>query len=530
MKNIASPVLSILFLLSAATLGGCASTPIANDDTSSGDTNVAANAAPMPAPATATAKLNAKETTAKTHGDKAELAKATAEVKAEPHDRLIVHTESPAEIATPTKAARRDYANLWDRVRAGFTMPRMEGPLVESHERWFINNPDYMERMLQRANLYLFHIVEEVEKRGLPMEIALLPAIESAYQPRAYSRARASGLWQFIPSTGRLYGLKSDWWYDGRRDILASTQAALDYLEKLNKDFDGDWYLALASYNCGEGKVGRLREANRRKGLSTEYQDLKLPRETVHYVPKLMAIVNIVSNPERYGLELREIPNSPYFVQVDAGSQIDLGVVSKITNVELDDLYAMNPGFNRAASSPHGPHHLLIPVSSKDALVEGLSELPEEQRLQWARHQVKPGDTLARVAHNYGVSADLIRTANNIQGNRLRRGQDLLIPVSGRKLLVAENNPQAAAAMAAAAKTAARANGANKVRVIHRVRAGETLYSIARRYNVYVQQILNWNVMKTRDVLKMGQKLLIWTTPHHSSAAGRETAEDQQSG
>jgi membrane-bound lytic murein transglycosylase D len=383
-------------------------------------------------------------------------------------------------------------------------MQRMEGPYVVQHERWFVKNTDYMERMLQRANLYLYHIVEEVEKRGIPMEIALLPAIESAYKPNAYSHARASGLWQFIPSTGRLYGLKRDGWYDGRRDVLASTRAALDYLEKLNKEFNGDWYLALAAYNAGEGRIGRAIEHNRRLGLATSYEYLKLPTETRHYVPKLMAIVNIVANPERYGLDLREIPNSPYFVKVDAGGQIDLGVVAKLTNLPIDDVYAMNPGYSRWTTSPNGPHNVLVPVDAKEAFLAGLSELPPEERLQWARHEVRRGETLSRVAQRFGVSVAAIRETNNLSSNRLRAGQDLLIPVSGRKL-IAGSGTQVAKASAASRD--------GRVKVVHRVRRGETLYSIARRYNVYVSQLTKWNVMGKSDVLRMGQRLKIWVEP-----------------
>lgn len=399
-----------------------------------------------------------------------------------------------------------NYEDLWDRIRAGFALPRMEGPYVAQHERWFVNNTDYMERMLQRANLYLYHIVEEVEKRGIPMEIALLPAIESAYKPNAYSHARASGLWQFIPSTGRLYGLKRDGWYDGRRDVLASTRAALDYLEKLNKEFNGDWYLALAAYNAGEGRIGRAIAQNRRQGLSTSYEYLSLPSETRHYVPKLMAIVNIVANPERYGLDLREIPNSPYFVKVDAGGQIDLGVVAKLTNLPIDDVYAMNPGYSRWATSPNGPHNVLVPVDAKEAFLAALSELPPEERLQWARHEVRRGETISRVAQRFGVSVAAIRETNNLSSNRLRAGQDLLIPVSGRKLIAdAKSSTKVAKATATAPE--------GRMKVVHRVRRGETLYSIARRYNVYVDQLTKWNVMGKSDVLRMGQRLKIWVEP-----------------
>ena len=415
-------------------------------------------------------------------------------------------TPSPQVSTTPVAPEKKNYSNLWDRIRAGFKLPGMEGPYVERQEQWFVNNPDYMERMLQRANLYLFYIVEAVEKRGIPMEIALLPAIESAYQPHAYSRARASGLWQFIPSTGRLYGLKTNPWYDGRRDVMASTEAALDYLEKLGKDFNGDWHLALAAYNCGEGKVMRMIEANQRKGLSTAYQDLKLPRETQQYVPKLMAMVNIVSDPAKYGLQLREIPNSTYFVQVDAGSQIDLGVVAKLTNVPLDDLYNMNPAFNRWATAPDGPHHLLIPAAAKEVLMEGLNDLPPESRMQWARHEVKRNDTLSRIAYRYGVSPDVIKTANNLQSNQLRLGQDLLIPVSGRKLVITKPN------LAPDSKSTTKST-TGKARVIHHVRSGDTLSGIARKYRVYVDQLRKWNLMDADDILKAGQKLLIWVSP-----------------
>jgi len=196
----------------------------------------------------------------------------------------------------------REYSDIWNRIRAGYAMPRLEGRAVALHEQWFANNPEYMARMMERARMYLYYIVDEIEKRGLPTELALLPAIESAYQPYAASRARAVGLWQFIAPTGRLYGLKNNWWYDGRRDIQASTRAALDYLEKLAADFNGDWHLALAAYNAGEGRITRALEYNRRKGLPADYQNLKVKRETRNYVPKLMAMANIVADPERYGV------------------------------------------------------------------------------------------------------------------------------------------------------------------------------------------------------------------------------------
>ena len=396
----------------------------------------------------------------------------------------------------------REYSDIWNRIRAGYAMPRLEGRAVALHEQWFANNPEYMARMMERARMYLYYIVDEIEKRGLPTELALLPAIESAYQPYAASRARAVGLWQFIAPTGRLYGLKNNWWYDGRRDIQASTLAALDYLEKLAADFNGDWHLALAAYNAGEGRITRALEYNRRKGLPADYQSLKVKRETRNYVPKLMAMANIVADPERYGVQLAQIPNEPFFASVDTGSQIDLGVVARLTELDIGDLQSINPGFNRWATDPEGPHHLLIPVAKKDAFVAGLNNLPEAERVQWRGHEVRRGDTLHEIARRYGVTVDSIRTSNNLRGNMLRAGQGLIIPVSHRTLTPAVRR---------APEPAPQASGKPGA-VIHYVRVGDTLSGIARRYNVLINQLMQWNLIEPGDVLRLGQKLRIWPT------------------
>jgi membrane-bound lytic murein transglycosylase D len=410
--------------------------------------------------------------------------------------------ESDKPVETKPDVAKGDSSDIWARLRKGFTMKPLDSPQVEREIKWFVNNPEYMQRMMDRAKLYLYYIADEVEKRGMPMEIALLPAIESAYKPHAYSRARAVGLWQFMPRTGKLYGLKANWWYDGRRDVQASTQAALDYLEKLYNDFDGDWHLALAAYNAGEGKIGRMMKYNERKGKSTDYQFLKLKRETQHYVPKLMAMVSIVADPDKYGVKLASIPNEPYFTTVETGSQIDLGVVARLVDMPVDDLHDINPGYTRWATDPNGPHQLLVPADKKDALIAGLNSLPEEERVQWLHHVVKRGDTLHEIARRYGITVPVVRTANNLRSNLLRNGQDLLIPISARPL-----KPEVI-------RTAYRASTSRAARgepVIHRVRRGETLSSIARRYNVVTGQLAKWNLMQMSDVLRLGQKLKIWT-------------------
>jgi membrane-bound lytic murein transglycosylase D len=406
------------------------------------------------------------------------------------------------------------HADLWGRIRTGYAMPVLDNPLVARHEQWFINNPEYLDSMVGRARLYLYYIVDEVEKRGMPMEIALLPAIESAYKPQAYSRARAAGLWQFIPSTGRIYGLEMNWWYDGRNDVMASTGAALDYLEKLHGQFN-DWQLALAAYNCGEGKVERLVAENKRKGLPTDFSSLKkLPKETKNYVPKLMAIANIIADPAKYGLQIAAIPNTEYFARIVTDGQIDLGVVAKLTDMPVDELFMINPGYQRWVTDPKGPHALLVPADRKDALIEGLTKLADEERVQWARHQVRRGDTISRVAGRYNVTVDSIRTANSMASNHLTTGQNLLIPVSANKLTALTS---AAIVKTANANVRRESGYGERVKILHRVRSGESLWSIARKYKVYVHQLREWNLLETDDTLRLGQRLFIWTT--HGSGA-----------
>ncbi len=407
----------------------------------------------------------------------------------------------PVPSPTGSAAALKDtsdprYMNLWQRIRAGFRLPVMEGPLVARYEQWFVDNPQYVEGMLQRANLYLYQIVQDVKKRNMPMEIALLPAIESGYSPDAYSRAAAVGLWQFEPSTGRLWGLKTNWWYNGERDIIASTNAALDYLQALHKEFHS-WNLALAAYNAGEGTVQQAIAHNQALGLGTHYAQLRLPLQTEHYVPKLMAFVNIVRDPQKFGLQLRDIPNSPYFVRVNTGSQIDLSVVARLANMSLKQLYAINPGYRRWATAPNGPHTILVPVATKAALLEGLSQLPPQDRMQWARYIVQPGNTLDDIAAEYGVSVRAIMSTNHLYDTFLRVGQGLLIPVAGRRLVIRQTGqPEVAVAR----------NNAGPG--LFRVQPGDTLGGIAQRYGVSVGSLMASNHLDS-SMLNVGQVLRI---------------------
>lgn len=430
-------------------------------------------------------------------------------------------SDHPATKTPQIAADQPPFDELWARLRSGYAMAELDSPLVAKHERWYSSNPEYMERMVKRARLYLYYIVDEVEKRDLPMEIALLPAIESAFKPHAYSRARAAGLWQFIPSTGKHFGLERTWWYDGRRDVVKATQAALDYLEELNKAFDGDWHLALAAYNAGERRVKNAIEYNRRRGRPTDYKNLRtLKPETLNYVPKLLAVSKIIANPESYDITLASIPNEPYFSRIEIGSQIDLGVAARMANVSLGDLYDINPAFKRRATTPNGPHHLLVPAERRDIILSALNNLPKKDRVHWQRHYVRFGDALSTIARRYGVSVRSIQRANGLRGTRIRAGHNLLIPVSAKRLTAYHGN------VTKPVKRRVRriAPPKNGVKLVHQVRRGDTLWGIATRYNVYIYEVTGWNGLRRRALLRPGQKITIWVDPATAPAASNITA------
>jgi membrane-bound lytic murein transglycosylase D len=269
-------------------------------------------------------------------------------------------------------------SDLWEQLRREFQLPEQDNKRIRVQRNWYMKHPSYMQRVTERARRYGWHIQQQLRQRNMPAEIALLPIVESAYDPFAYSHGRAAGLWQFVPATGKRFGLKQDWWYDGRRDILDSTAAALDYLQHLHKRFKGDWLLALAAYNSGEGTVSKAQRKNRKKGKPVGFWDLSLPGETRDYVPKLIALKQLVATPSVYGVKLETVPNRPFFEVVETGAQIDLAVAADLAGLELDKLYRLNPGFNQWATSPDGPHRLLIPVDQADMFRQAVAELPPE--------------------------------------------------------------------------------------------------------------------------------------------------------
>lgn len=397
--------------------------------------------------------------------------------------------------------AREPVEDLFQRIRQGFVIEDVEHESIDRELAWFVSHPAYLDRTFKRGERYLYHIVEEIEARGMPLELALLPVVESAFNPVAYSRARASGLWQFIPSTGRRYGLKQNWYYDGRRDVLAATSAALDYLQFLYDEF-GDWMLAVAAYNCGEFNVARAIERNRAAGKPTDFFSLRLPRETRAYVPKLLAMRRIVADPQAHGLAFAPIPNQPYFVKVETGGQLDLHVAAELADLPKEELLALNPAFNHWVTDPDGPHHLLVPVDRKERFTAAIAALPPEQRVRVVYHRVQRGDTLSAIASKYGVSVASLRAANKIRGSLIHPGQDLLITAAPRTAasLVAER----AAADPAAVRTASGGN--------HRVRRGDTLWGIARRHGVSVDHLARTNGLKRDGTLAVGQVLKIPAT------------------
>ena len=422
----------------------------------------------------------------------------------------LVQPVSPATPSTPNTtstssapAAARDEIDVWERIRRGFAMPELETKLAADRTRWYAAQPDYFDRMAQRASLYLFHIVEEIEKRGMPTELALLPFVESAMQPEAVSTAKAAGLWQFIPSTGKIYSLEQTLWHDQRRDVIESTRAALDYLEKLHRDFN-DWHLALAAYNWGEGAVGRAIARNRAQRKPTGYTSLHMPRETQHYVPKLQAIKNIVRDPARYGITLPAIRNEPYFVAVAKTRDIDVATAARLAEMPLDEFRALNPSFNRPVIVGAAQPNLLLPAGRAEIFQANLAafESTGQPLASWTTYTLQKNETLAQVAQRADISEAKLREANRIPPRyRLASGSTILIPRD-------ESMDNDIAAHHLTASLSLVPEGANLRQITYRVRRGDTLHSVARRWRVQPEEITAWNNLRSPKLFA-GQRLTL---------------------
>ena len=417
-------------------------------------------------------------------------------------------------LQTKTKSLPENLENssaetlVWDRIRKGFKLDlSQDNRRIKVQLDWYVRNPAYITRTFNRASLYLHHIVNEIEANDLPMELALLPVVESAFDPFAYSHGRASGLWQFIPGTGKIFGLHQNWWYDGRRDVLASTDAAIRYLSSLNKRFDGDWLHALASYNTGSGRVSKAIRNNRKRGRGTDFWSLKLPRETRAYVPKLIAISKLVADPAAYGIELPAIPDKPVFEVVKLDSQLDLAQAANMADIEISELYQFNPGFNQWATDPNGPHRLLIPLDKAEQFRLRLTELPAEQRLTWNRYNVRRGDSLIKIAKKFHTTPKLIQQVNRLRSSQIKVNQKLLIPVSSKGKNYYELSSQNR--LSRKQENFKAPSGSKKIR--YTVQHGDTIWDLSLKHKVGMRTLAKWNGMAPTDVLKPGMELLIYS-------------------
>jgi membrane-bound lytic murein transglycosylase D len=389
--------------------------------------------------------------------------------------------------------------DLWDRIRDGFALQELDTPLVQNHVDWYAARPEYVQRMVARSQLYLYHIVEEVEKRGMPTEVALLPMIESAFNPKAYSTSHASGIWQFIPSTGKHFGLEQSWWYDGRRDVTAATDAALDYLQKLHDMFDS-WELALAAYNWGEGSVQRAIAKNRKQGLPTDYLSLTMPAETRNYLPKLMAIKQIIMDPAARNLALAPIPNRPYFVSIVSTQHIDLAVAARLAEMPLHDFVSLNPAYNRPVINAKNSRALLLPVDKADIFASNL-ESYDKPLVSWKSYTPARGEKIDKVARRFSISVARLKEINSItKRNKLLAGQTLLVPLNRNEVTVSAFDEVGVEPEVSGSSVSSR--------LIYAVKKGDTLASVAKRHKVSATQIKALNNLRSNRLSK-GQKLVI---------------------
>lgn len=432
---------------------------------------------------------------------------------------IIVHPSLPRETGQPTRyeASQSPESaiepgatppDLLGRMVAGFALEPVDNARVRQELAWFTRNPAYIDRVFTRGSLFLPHILDEIETRGLPTELALIPLIESAYDPFAYSHGRAAGLWQFIPGTGLRFGLRQNWWYDGRRDVVESTRAALDYFEYLNGFFEGDWLLAMAAYNAGEGRVRQAVNRNLRAERDPAFWYLQLPRETRHYVPRLLAIRKLLTDPEAHGITLPELPDEPGFAIVPVTGQLDLALAAELADVSTDEIYRLNAGFNRWATDPEGPQRLLVPAKREALFRERLAAIDLREQAQWHHHRVTSGETLTHIARRYGVGVrELARWNGMAPGDTLAIGRSLLIWQNADG--IDPGTASTVAASASRAQVAAPPAAARLRRMNYTVRQGDSLWRIANRFAVSVDELLEWNALSREAVLRPGQRLVL---------------------
>lgn len=400
---------------------------------------------------------------------------------------------APVMAQQPASKPEAPPADLWERIRESLSWQNIGNQKVDKAVDHYLSQPGYMPMVSERGSLYLHYIVEEVEKRGMPMEIALVPLVESAMDPFSESPNAAAGLWQIMPATGEHLGLQQDWWFDGRRAVRDSTEVALDYLEDLNQRFEGDWLLTLAAYNAGAGRVARAQKANRKRGLPDNYWSLDLPWETQRYVPKVLALTQLIAEPESFDLDIPPVANEPAFEVAATGGQIELAVAAELAQVDIDTLRELNPGQLRWATAPDRAAELLVPPGSAATLEAGATRLTQAERVRWRYYRVRRGDSLSGIAKEFDTSVAQLRKVNGINGSLIRTGQKLMIPSTdawhdGLATGLASHPPS----------------------LDYRVRAGDSLYRIAGKYGIAVNDIISWNALDPRKYLQPGQMLTLY--------------------
>jgi len=394
--------------------------------------------------------------------------------------------------------------NVWDVLRSQLILNHdVTRPEVQNQIRWIISHPSYIQKMARQSEPYIYHVVTEIKKRHLPGEIALIPMIESSYDPFAYSGVGAAGLWQLMPGTGTDLGLKQDWWFDGRRSIRPSTNAALNYLSYLNNFFNGDWILAFAAYDAGENAMARIIKNSQYTGRQVSFWSLSVPAETRAYVPRLLALAEVIQNPERYRVVLPDIPHIPYFEEVNIGSQIDLNHAAKLAGISYRDLIKLNPGFNRWATAPYRPYKLLIPADRVEDFSRNLASVPVEERVSLTRHKVSAGDNLVLIAQKYHTTVNLIKELNQLKNTSVQDGQYVLIPSSKNTTTPTHNKPLVSAQIP-------HFTAAKEYKMIHIVQKNESYLQVQKKYGVTTNDIQSWNRISANTPLREGQQLIIW--------------------
>lgn len=393
--------------------------------------------------------------------------------------------------------------DVWEVLRNQMSLPHETSqPAVQEQIRWLAAHPHYMQEVARKSEPYIYHILTEIKNRGLPGELALIPIIESAFDPFAYSGAGAAGLWQIMPETAKDLGLKRDWWFDGRRSVRSSTDAALNYLQYLKKYFNGNWILAIAAYDAGEGTIGRSIKANVRKGSTPNFWALPVPKETRAYIPRLLALAEIIKNPERYKIKLHPIPYIPYFTEVNVGSQIDLNHAAKLAGISYNEFIKLNPGFNRWTTDPNqSQHKILIPKEKVQHFHRNLAKIPQDKKSQWVRYVIQKHDTLASIAKRSQTTVTVLKKLNNLQSHTVKPGLSILVPGKNPTGTFQKNT---ATSLPLATPTL------RKKRVVHIVQPHENFNILEKKYGVLASEIRVWNKLHKNSTLKKGQQLVIW--------------------